>query len=222
MADGNCWMSDSLKLELYDTTSSTNINPTPIAVEVVNNNTGEIATTGTNITNGKWTPDGTGGTSNAATALNGNTAYNSSNGEWHYSWYAATANSGTESMTDQDATLSICPRGWRLPTNYTNTNYPSGGANKSWGYLVNAYGISPENHTSDMEYKTLGAQPFSLPRVGFFHSGALWGDSGQWWSATAYSTATNAYDLSFYTTYVNPQDSSNGKLYGFNVRCVAI
>ena len=185
--------------------------------------TGVNNTTGNTITFNTGTICGNGNT-NAACIMNGNTAYNSTYDSWYYSWYAATAGSGTSSMTTDsgDATNSICPAHWRLPTNYTNKQYPSGGANKSWGYLVNAYGINPANHSSTSEYLILEAFPFTLSRAGYFSSGTFpYNGAGYWWSATAHSTATLAYHLGLYTTLVRPQ-GDYGKFHGFNVRCVAL
>ena len=208
MADGNCWMAENLKFELQANKTYTG----------VNNTTGNTITFNTGAVCGN-------GNTNAACIMNGNTAYNSTYDSWYYSWYAATAGSGTASMTTDsgDATNSICPAYWRLPTNYTNKQYPSGGANKSWGYLVNAYGISPNNHASDSEWQTLEAQPFSLPRAGYFSSGAFRNNiDGYWWSSTALSTATYAYLLDFSTTLVYPQHYGYSKYGGFNVRCVSL
>lgn len=46
------------------------------------------------------------------------------------------------------------------------------------------------------------------------------GTNGDYWSASATATAANAYNLYFYSSGVDPQDSDS-KLYGFSVRCVA-
>ena len=214
MADGNCWMSDNLKFELQANKTYTG----------VNNTTGNTITFNTGAICGN-------GNTNAACIMNGNTAENTNTssewyGEWYYSWYAATAGSGTSSMTtsDGDATNSICPAHWRLPTNYTNKQYPSGGADKSWGYLLNAYDISPENHASDSEWQTLEAQPFNLLHAGYFSMGTLQNNGiGYQWHATSSSIyAGDAYRLVFNTAFIHPQDSQGPKFYGFNVRCVAI
>ncbi|MBR2589084.1 hypothetical protein IKE84_01970, partial [Candidatus Saccharibacteria bacterium] len=207
MADGNCWMSSNLKYELYANSTRTG----------VNNTTGEQITFNTGAICGN-------GNTNAACIMNGNTAYNSTYDSWYYSWYAATAGSGTASTTfdNGDAANSICPAHWRLPTNYTNKQYPSGGAQKSWGSLVSAYGINPANHSTTSEYQILEAFPFTLPRAGYFGSGAFQNNGcGDWWSSTAHSTATHAYYLDFNTTRVIPQ-YGNSKYHGFNVRCVSI
>ena len=210
MADGNCWMVENLKFELQANKTYTG----------VNNTTGNTITFNTGAVCGN-------GNTNAACIMNGNTAENTDTssewyGEWYYSWYAATAGSGTESMANQDAPYSICPAHWRLPTNYTNTSYPNGGADKSWGYLLNDYGISPNNHNSDTEYQILEVQPLSLLRIDYFGYGVFQNDDrGHWWSTTARDNATIAYNLGFYTTYIHSQNF-NGKSSGYNVRCVAL
>ena len=204
MADGNCWMAENLKFELQANRTYTGVNNT--TGEPITFNTGSVCDT-----------DG-------ACVMNGNTAYDSTYDSWYYSWYAATAGSGTAGMTtsDGDATSSICPAHWRLPTNYTNKQHPDGGANKSWGDLLNTYGISPTWHETTEEWKTLTASPFNLPMDGYFESGVFQDyNDGIWWSATAHSTATNAYYLLFNTTGVGPQDYYD-KYDGQNVRCVAL
>ena len=200
MADGNCWMTENLKFELQAGKTYTG----------VENTTGNAITFST----------GNACSNNGACIMNGNTAYNSTYDSWYYSWYAATAGSGTESMVNQDAPYSICPKGWRLPTNYANSTSTS--AQKSWGSLVSAYGINPANHNATSEYQILEAFPFTLPRAGAFYSGAFQNNGGGvWWSTTAHSTATVAYSLGFTTTYVYPQSYSH-KYGGFSVRCVAL
>ncbi|MBR2588869.1 hypothetical protein IKE84_00795 [Candidatus Saccharibacteria bacterium] len=208
MADGNCWMAENLKFKLEANKTYTG----------VNNTTGNTITFSTGAICGN-------GNTNAACIMNGNTAYDSTYDSWYYSWYAATAGSGTSSMTtnDGDAANSICPVHWRLPTNYTNKQYPDGGANKSWGYLVNAYGISPENHASDSEWQTLVGQPFNLLHAGYFSMGTFHNNGiGYQWHATSSIHASDAYRLGFNTALIHPQDSQGPKFYGFNVRCVAI
>ncbi|MBQ6313818.1 hypothetical protein IJI29_03140 [Candidatus Saccharibacteria bacterium] len=41
----------------------------------------------------------------------------------YYNWYSATAGTGTGSMLSGNATGSICPAGWHLPTGYTNGEF---------------------------------------------------------------------------------------------------
>ena len=46
-------------------------------------------------------------------------------------------------------------------------------------------------------------------------------DNGNYWSSTANSDATNAYNLNYNTSNTNPQNNNN-KANGNQVRCVAI
>ena len=242
LADGNCWMTENLNLPLYKNyttpgmnTDATNLTAQPVEVADVNGNIVSQSRTDSvygNITStGIWTPvKASNLTNNDSTyALNGNTAYNIGNtGEaaawnniWYYSWSAATAGSGTADMVTSsgDAQYSICPIGWKLPTNYTNSVSTS--AQKSWGSLLNTYGINPTWHETTSEWQVLEAFPFNLPRAGYFYLGAFQNTGyGRWWSSTAQGTATYTYLLHFSTTNVRPQDG-NGKYHGFNVRCVS-
>ena len=55
-----------------------------------------------------------------------------------------------------------------------------------------------------------------------YNNGAMnnQGSNGHFWSSSAYSSATNAYNLNFNSSAINPQNNNN-KGYGFSVRCVA-
>ena len=118
------------------------------------------------------------------TTISSNTSYGG-----YYNYCAASA--GTVcSQTQANATQSICPKGWRLPT-YDEidgiTNYRSA---------------------------------FSPVLSGFYNDGTLYstGSGGRWWSATA-TSSNYQYGLlyngsSLYTTY------DIVKFLGYSVRCV--
>ena len=131
-----------------------------------------------------------------------NTAYNMSSGNTtygnYYNWYAATAGTGTCSMSSGNATASICPKGWRLPTN------------SEFQTLYN-------NYSSSSAMQGTPAFVLSGCRRGSSTSGQ--GSYGYYWSSTAKSSAY-AYYLYLDSSSVNPQNSYY--LYrGFTVRCVA-
>ena len=182
LADGNCWMTSNLKLKL---TANTAV--------VASKNDGSTFS---------YNP-GAACANNGACAINGNTP--STGG--YYSWYAATAGQGTSSSTG-DVDGSICPKGWKLPYNYTVSN------NKSYQELINKY--------SATSYTALEAAPLSFSRSGYYYSGSLGssGSGGYYWSSTA-SSATYAYNLRYYASAVLPQ-FEDYKYYGFSVRCVAL
>ncbi|MBQ3305912.1 hypothetical protein IJH02_00535, partial [Candidatus Saccharibacteria bacterium] len=131
-----------------------------------------------------------------------NTAYNMSSGNTtygnYYNWYAATAGTGTCSMSSGNATASICPKGWRLPTN------------SEFQTLYNNYSSS-----SAMQ----GTPAFVLSGGRYGSSTYYQGSYGRYWSSTAYSSAS-ACNLHLNSSSVVPQDY-NVKYLGFTVRCVA-
>ena len=145
------------------------------------------------------------GTTN--TAISGNT-YNAHYlvGNY-YQWNAATAGTGG-SITDTNATDSICPKGWQLPTS-NNSN------NGSFQALMNTYSIGDDS-------TKITQSPLYFHPGGYVDSGSLRyaGDGGRYWSSTAFSSTYNAYYLYFTSGYVDPSNYSN-RYDGKSVRCLA-
>ena len=129
----------------------------------------------------------------------------------HYTWNAATAGTGGADVVGEDATDSICPKGWQLPT---SNNSNSG----SFQALTDAYSISG-NVTGST---TLVSTPLYFVRSGVVHSGSLRlaGNTGYYWSSTAYSSTSYAYILYFYSGHVAPSYNYT-RYFGQSVRCLA-
>ena len=129
----------------------------------------------------------------------------------YYQWNAATAGTGGSDVTTerQDATDSICPKGWKLPTNGLSTG--------SFGGLTSAYSIS----SSSTGAAPLTKAPLYFVPVGRVNSGSLnnAGREGYYWSSTAYSSDL-AYYLNFYSNHVYPSTSFH-RYAGESVRCLA-
>ena len=128
-----------------------------------------------------------------------------------YQWNAATAGTGGADVVGRDATDSICPKGWQLPT---SNNSNSG----SFQALMTAYSIS-----NDIAGSTAITQsPLYFNPSGNVSSGSLGnaGDGGSYWSSTAYSNTSAAYYLAFYLGGVNPS-SYFVRHRGQSVRCLA-
>ena len=125
-----------------------------------------------------------------------------------YQYNAATAGTGG-TFISKDATSSICPKGWRLPTSNSTT------ANYSFGKLKNAY-----NATTGT---ALAGSPLRFVLEGFLYSGKLYsaGYYGNYWSSMTGSNSSYAYNLYFGSGHINPSVSYN-RYYGFPVRCVAL
>ncbi len=128
----------------------------------------------------------------------------------YYTFQSATNGTGSSVTTDgANATGSICPTGWKLPTSKVTTS-------GSFGGLTTAYGISSNAAGST----ALRSSPLYFVYGGLVNSGYLSsaGSGGRYWSSTAVSS-TYAYNLYFYSSDVNP--SSNTYRYiGLPVRCL--
>ena len=247
LADGNCWMTQNLDLDLSTSKALTPNDSDVSRSWTPDNNTLTDGTQTTTDYEAVWswnlgdyvltTPNagtscGTSGISNfgdctsvgfqsiagmtpmtdgnATDVISGNTYnahYHVGN---HYTWNAATAGTGG-TITSTNATDSICPKGWQLPT---SNNSNSG----SFQALTNAYSISSNAAGST----ALVSAPLYFVRSGNVASGSLWyaGSDGSYWSSTAYSSTNSAYSLNFYSGVVTPS-GSGGRYGGFSVRCLA-
>ena len=109
----------------------------------------------------------------------------------YYNYCAASAGSVCE-QTKMDATQSICPAGWTLPTGYSNSQQSG----------ITSY-----------------VSAFSPVLSGGYFYGRLrdTGSRGLWWSATA-SNSYSQYYLSYNgSSLTTPADL---KGLGFSVRCI--
>ena len=228
LADGHCWMSQNLALELdaessvtaYDFSTGTTFAYTPA-------NTTQT-TTGT-----PWAQDASDGARSysgdkdkyiGGTDINVSGGTGSDIGEPYekigirYNWAAATAQTGAEaaaagSSGATEVKTSICPKGWRLPASSGDYSFTT---------LMGSYSLPTTNQSQG--YSGQLQNPLNFNRPGYYHwsSGALdnRGTFGNFWSSVGYSS-TNARSLGFYSSYFRPQ-SGNTKGYGFSVRCVAV
>ena len=129
----------------------------------------------------------------------------------YYQWNAATAGTGGESVTSGNATGSICPKGWKLPTG-DNSNLGS------FGGLTNAYSISSNTAGST----AITQAPLYFSPVGTVNSGSLLmaGFQGNYLSSTVASNP-NVYGIFFYSSMVDRTYGSYTRYSGRPVRCLA-
>ena len=243
LADGNCWMTQNLDLDLStskaltpeDSDVSSSWTPTrPTTTSIFSNTTNTeqyswdpgywvksdpdgysnycgsssdiTSFNDADCTSAGWTNVSSmtpmdDGTTNAA--ISGNT-YNAHYlvGNF-YQWNAATAGKG-DTITSDNATDSICPKGWQLPT--SNNSNPG-----SFDGLVGS-----------LNSTTITQAPYYFNPSGYVLSGSLRsaGYDGNYWSSTAYSSASLAYRLYFYSGGVYLSSISD-RCYGQSVRCLA-
>lgn len=180
--DGNCWMVQNLALDLYNRSLTT------ANSDVTSNRTGSSVASTT------WTNS----VGNSAVRY-----YNGSNVSgwteqdgYYYTWCAATAGCNTSQ--------SICPKGWKLPTNNQYAAFLSA-ANISttdgWSKISQA----PYSFTISGEMATTGFTGFKA--------------EGSYWTSTAYDSGAG-YNVGLRSTgYV--ANRADPKSNGYNVRCVA-
>ena len=131
----------------------------------------------------------------------------------YYNWTAATAGSGTYSTTSSNASDSICPARWRLPT-------ISDDVHSYQNLLTLAYGLVNDEASVTKFQKT----PLSFIMSGryewFTGKKTQQGTYGIWWTSTS-STNYNAYRLH---ANILPNLTLGGtdiKASGFTIRCVS-
>ncbi len=222
LADGNCWMSQSLALDL---TSGT-----PIIASNNDGTTMSVTPNHTTNTHVSWDYDDVwrsrrpddaqsyyrAGTDPSSSPSGEGAAYDWEKSGNIYNWYAATAGTGTSTMRlGEEGTASICPKGWRLPT--------STGA-KSYKNLVGTiYGLT----SSEAGSLSLRANPLNFNLSGAFgvNNGTIvdQGKRGTYWTSISYTSAGGARTLGFSKTSISmPDISGTTKRSGASVRCVAI
>ena len=130
-------------------------------------------------------------------------AYVDSDGGF-YTWRTATAGTGTQALSTngQNTTVSICPKGWRLPTS---------GSSGEFRTLYNNYNSS----------FALRSNPVNFTLSGVVHSNSRsdQGSYGYYWSSTV-NSSNSAYYLNLNISDAIPADYGS-KFYGFSVRCIA-
>ena len=223
LADGNCWMTENLRLTFSDgyavgvddgsltTLTSHNSDFTTLS-SWTGGGTTETSTTAT-----IWYTDGDNSNLNDLAKSYTFKKVKDTKGDDSsqykgvlYNWLVATAGVGTSSVSGS-TNDSICPYGWRLPIN------GDGSIDKSWAKLL----ANADSSSGATWNAAVRAVPYSLIRAGIYDgaAGTVLDVSGNFWSATA-SADTKAYYLAIISTSnVNPQYSSV-KGTGRSIRCV--
>ena len=229
LADGNCWMSQNLALDL---TSGA-------PVEIANHDGTTSMATPDNTTQTEvdtvWVRNETVWRSyhpkaNSAYLRQGKirssvpTSY-SDEYLWektgnYYNWIAASA--GGVVSSNGLPTTSICPKGWRLPLG-TGSTYPNIPDEKSYhNLLVTTYGFSdddesilpsfisaPFNFVYAGEYFSNSNSTSPVPSIDYFESGGI------------YNTLRDGAQASFFRTSWSYSVGSSGYI-GKSVRCIAL
>ena len=146
----------------------------------------------------------------------------------YYQWNAATAGTGGM-IVNANASGSVCPKGWKLPSSATsNTTITKG----TYAYLLQQYGLASAYNSGTLT----GTSPvngntynIALSPLFFVRGGGIYpnytnkfdsaGQGGIYWSSRAGSSTVNAYDLAFGSSNVIPSGVTN-RYNGYSLRCL--
>jgi uncharacterized protein (TIGR02145 family) len=228
LADGSCWMSQSLMLDLTEgeelVVSNNDGTTSVVTPDTSTQKVSELAW-GADSDIDEWhsyRPQANGryykrGITKSSTPTASGNEYKWEESGNLYNFYTATAGTGTSEVIDDEAPSSICPKGWRLPHNQ--------GIN-SFDRLVAAYNISTSGEEG---VAAMRLDPLNFIEQGYysFSTGKIYeqGVTGNYWSARTLNADSpyGAYDLIIGSPRVFVGvHSTNYRAYGFSVRCVAI
>ena len=212
LADGNCWMTENLRLDNNATINAANTN-NPISTFTAlspSSNSWCAQDADTCFNQSKLN---TNNIANPVSPMTGTDAniYSYSN---YYNWYSATAGNGTRETSNNQVTAGdICPAGWQLPYGGSgDINNGKGNTSGGFYYLNNILGNSSNAWRSF---------PNNFVYSGGGGSSAYdRGSRGYYWSSTAGYTSS-AYFMSFTSGNVGPGTVNGYKSNGISVRCVA-
>ena len=225
LKDGNCWMSENLRLTLED----------GYAVNVDDGSLIELTSANTDLTTmTSWTGGGTTETEDNHTTWESDTDNLSDLPHSYtfgtqkstldadqylgivYNWLVTTAGTGlASSAADTTTNDSICPSGWRVPIRKDATT------SKSFTYLFSFAGSD-----ADMAdwYDTYTQPPYSFIAAGAYDPGVgahRTNATGYYWTATVASTGSGPNNLGFDRILTNLDGAGTGRGRGFSIRCVA-
>ena len=238
LADGNCWMTENLRLSSDATISTTNTNnPVTVDNNVAIKNNDSNTSAHLSPTSDSWCQSGISECYDQSYLNTNNTVltiaspifnqdftssshknfddqiYSYSN---YYNWYSATAGNGIYSKTSGEVSGDICPTRWRLPV---------GGETEisgSFSGLDATMGGTGSGQSSSVASNNWRSFPNNFVYSGSQGGSSVYyrGNGGYYWSSTANGTS-GADLLNFSSIYVGPGTVTYGKSSGYSVRCVA-
>ena len=201
LKDNRIWMVDNLNLGA--TTLSTNLTST---------NSNVINTVSYSTFNGykKTTPESNYGYVAQYVPVSGTDTNSGTKYGTLYSYWAAIAGQPFAGSINRDSAYDICPAGWRLPTNYSNTN----SYNEAYGIFSNYSG----------KYNnTIASGGAGLAPAGYFSGTSIYntGTASAYWNSTA---KDNLNVAALAISSINGTLNYSGSFGGYggrSVRCIA-
>ena len=211
LEDGNCWMTENLRLDPSTTTFSSSNTNSPTGEFIANANNSTSANTLCNNDDATCIDTIRFNTNAINRSLSPSHNSNSINNSWYsygvmYNWYTASAGNGTYNTSSINVTGDICPVGWRLPTGGQNGEFATLNTLANNDSTVTDAGLVkfPDNfiYSGDFNYNTPNG------RNGY----------GRYWSATPDGNL-NAYRLGIVSSGATPTGSYQ-KWDAFAIRCI--
>ncbi len=213
LRDGNCWMTQNLAYDFVEGTVLTSEDSDVTRNWTVPNDPSSFGYPGisskSNTVAYMW---------KASSAGSGHTSYGN-----HYNWMAATAGTG-QGLRLTNASGSICPKGWRLPTARSKDYDGSVGDDGEFPNLIRVGGLTAG---------TVQQSPYWFQPAGnvYFSSGPpsvpSYGGSigGAYWSSTA-GVINGDEQNAFYLFFGKDSDSNlatgtTNRYNGATIRCIA-
>ena len=191
LKDGNCWMQQNLALDGGRTLTPTNSNVSSdvtLPANVVNN------------------------TTSVYTAMQIVSQLSGYDGNY-YNWCAATV-SGDCSKATTEQTNSVCPKGWRLPSN---------SGNPSFNHLFSLYNLQTTYDKIEEYGNAVSSFPLYYSKAGIYISRyQLQGTDGYYWTRTPAGNIYVAYMFLFTPVEFKIQVGSVTKDRATSVRCLAL
>ena len=211
LEDGNCWMTENLRLNPRITAFSNSNTNSPTADFISNAPSSDTNNTLCNTNDSGCIDSISYNTNNINLSLPASIQDNNINMSWYsygvmYNWYTATAGNGGTGVTSGSVTADICPAGWRLPTGGTGGEFATLNTQANSGSTATDAGLRkfPDNfiYSGDYNNKKPGGR----------------GSYGRYWSSTA-NGVNNAYRLGIVSSGATPL-GSYGKWDAFAIRCI--
>ena len=242
LADGNCWMTENLRLDNEPELSSTNTNnpSLPLTNDDIDHTTSNyLSATSNDWCTFTWSdPEQDALCANQSKLNTNNTVLTTASPsfsqdftnyahDWntgslnaniasygnYYNWYSATAGNGKyETGSNVTVAGDICPAGWILPIGNETS------ANGSFSNLDSNMGGTGSGHDGSNNWRSF---PNNFVYSGYWYGSSAYGrgSSGYYWSSTASST-NNAYYLGLSSDIVGFTNNNN-KYMGYPVRCLS-
>lgn len=138
----------------------------------------------------------------------------------HYTWNTATAGTGG-TITSANATGSICPKNWKLPSSGDNTT------KSTFGYMLSRYGVnSHSTGTSSVNNNTynIALSPLFFVRGGYIEPNDKYlygaGNYSRYWSSVPRTTSTDQALSLLFSSNVSPSNPYETRNRGLSLRCL--